>query len=483
MFQRSQVIVFLNAGFLVSALASSPIGLAQELRRVYRQEIELAKDVASLLAAGKIDEAAEASPYDGLDPHGYGYGCYDFFVGLAEGSLPFLDVPVQLRREIYLRYYPFGTRPAPPRGDRWDHIAVAYVEALGPENVADGELARDSKRTLSAYQNLLDNTDDSQRATALFDEIMRHPQSVFIEAAAEAYAQAVFDDDCLRGFKRPAPETYREVLARMKTFAVPEDKQITVAWGFQFSVDDWNESHDEKAAAMITTADVLRASKNPFIRRAELIRAIETACKTQAADDQDRLHDLATKYAEEFPHARAFACRSLVRTCVGFNDPEAEYWADQCRGLNNKEVIVDVFGLLGRYFTGKRNWAASQRSYAVVVDADPKGLEGMLAQVTVAELYGDLGDDAKKVSSLRELAAPATNAASSDLIRIRSHGAIHSLALHYEAKSEWREAEIWWSRWQPQCFCGTCSEASDAVKTSRIAFCREKIKEETQDDD
>ncbi len=95
------------------------------------------------------------------------------------------------------------------------------------------------------------------------------------------------------------------------------------------------------------------------------------------------------------------------------------------------------------------------------------------AQVGMAEVYHELGDEEQMVQAYKAAVSMPREQTNTDLMDASDthNRAIQALGRHFLKKRKFKESMAYWKQWEPQSWCGTCGMEMNSDRRRMIALC------------
>jgi hypothetical protein len=314
-----------------------------------------------LLKEGRIDAAARLL--------GFGELGGASLVARAERAQADGNLPDALGfYQAYLQLFPFGYLNWEDfRQVEWSRAAVAYIELLAQTEKPDAEGFKQSLAALESYKQLRQAyaRKNAMEYTRLTEEILgKYPHSIFAQAAVMTTCWG--RDVCGHGGRfENGPQLLRAYLGKMDRLGIPEEKRLLVMLLYQKRLNHQQVTSGSKPLRVVSSADILRLSKNPFLRRAYLFSEMSDL---MAAKNQLATRAMCRQYLDEFPAASQTRARlKLVSAYLKADDPgEAMWWIRQWP----KADLPDALLAVADYYARKGQWEHAILYYEKIVQSN-----------------------------------------------------------------------------------------------------------------
>lgn len=382
--------------------------------------------------------------------------------------------------EAYLQFFPFGHhRWEEPIQDEWSNVAIGYIELLTKSEKPTAAWFKQSEESIAIYRKLRAayQAKDAIKYTQMTDEIVaKYPLSIFTQGAVmtTARGRAIFGHG---GNFESGTDILQAYLLKMERAGVPEQDRLLVLLMYQERLNH-REVSEGKKPTPLPVADILRLSRNPFVRRAYLG---ETVLQLLRIKDIETLRPQCRKYLAEYPEQGQPGARlTLIHTLLSVdNTDEARWWIQEWRGATPALDVSEELFAVAEHARSKRRLPQAITAYQDVIESFPKSSAVTPAKLGLAYARGAAGDNDKMLALLKEVAGlPARNTSSGIMDASNTRNRAHeALGEYYMKEKNWQEALRWWQRWQPASWCATCLEALQEKKQRNIETCMKMLKQ------
>ncbi len=367
--------------------------------------------------------------------------------------------------EAFLRFYPYGSQWDDPAHSGWDEAAISYIELIAKIEKRDEEWFVESIQAIETYRELSDAVKQSKEED-LFrltrELIQKYPRSIFVQSAV---LKVSTKSRAARTYDKPGPK----LLGEMKQFGIPEANSLLV----RLHCDD-RSNHDKNPRQLADiVADVRQRSDSLFLRRMYCYLLLRQQVFQK---EGDAVAVTWESYLEEHPPETRPSLRSkLISLYLEANWPEEallrmESWAAADGAATTAEFLYQV----GAYYGNKKDWNQAESFFKQAIRADKNSQAATLAKLGMARVFRVRNDEMAMVEILKEVAEmPSIDTHSNLMDASNSRNAAHEwLADYYTQKGKYREALLWWEKWQPASWCGTCYESMVKEREAKILECK-----------
>lgn len=376
--------------------------------------------------------------------------------------------------EAYLRLFPFGVLHWDEENqNEWAEVAFVYVHLRANRSPTEAEWLRQSVATIETFSELREacKRHDQPTCRRITDELVaKYPRSLFTRWAVLATCNAEFDGTLL--FK---------YLKQLQTAGVSEQKCLLLIMFAASRMLPEDEFADDRRPRY-TTADILRLSTNPLVRRAYLLADFQH--EFRRPQSPPRFRQLGLQYEAEFPvDKKAEAIGTVVVYLANeMQREEAVWWVERGKSIGRPEQVADMLLTVAASYSRSDVDTAFQ-FYNAALFASPNHSTAARARLAIARIHRRRGDAELAAAILHEVVAFQSDDSTEkhDPADDSRNDARQMLARHYMEREEWELALKWWQAWIPGTGCGTGAEKMIADHKAEIVFCREKLEQQAAD--
>ena len=408
----------------------------------------------ALLKAGKYQEATKAGGIRGSRSAG------QLLVEISEAHRQREVRRMLALSDYYLDYYPFE-----PAGDwqRYGEILIANVlHRDARDGVMSAELTSE-KEAANLYQNIVFSKDE-YLGVLRWDLVQRlfkkYPASRFCAPALHLMASSEKDES----------RRNEEILKAVGQF---DQNNVPLRRAIQVRIAALQ--HSASGLARLAE-DIANMSDIPFEREHFLFQAAQSYVDL---DDQLRCY---RAYIDRFPKGKNFFYAVGFWASCHIRKHSADETLLETRKLIATRPGQDLSRALFAVSTHHFNKGEYERSLALlqeIHDTFPNSVIRARAQLGIGEVYEKLGDEDAMVAAYK---AVIDMPREETQFGVMDSGDTHNVAIerlgnHYLKKRDFAESLVYWKRWQPGSWCGTCLAQMEDRKRRMMALCHLHLKQ------